>query len=132
MLAKSKKYPIKQHKIVKLETDFAGIKEGAMLFVATREIIEAYMYTIPAGEFRTIHRLRNELARKYNCDATCPVSTAIFIRQIAEIALIELHNGKAKNEIAPFWRLVEPDSKIAKKLEIDNNWIQLQREIESN
>lgn len=103
-----------------------------MLFVATREIIEAYMRNIPAGECRTIHRLRNELARKYNCDATCPVSTAIFIRQIAEKALIEFHNGKAKNEIVPFWRLVESETKIAKKLEIDSNWIHLQREMESN
>lgn len=103
-----------------------------MLFVATREIIEAYMHTIPVGECRTIHRLRNELARKYHCDATCPVSTAIFVRQIAEKALIELQHGKAINKVAPFWRLVEPDSKIAKKLEIDSHWIQLQRELESN
>jgi hypothetical protein len=132
MLKQLKKYPIKQHKIVKLETDFAGIKAGAILFVATREIIEVYMHSIPFGECRTIHRLRNELARKYNCDATCPVSTAIFIRLIADKALIELHNGKSKNEIAPFWRLIEADSKIAKKLEVDSNWIELQREIESS
>jgi hypothetical protein len=132
MLTKPKKYPLKQHKIVKLETDFTGIKAGSMLFVATREIIEAYMYAIPRGECRTVHRLRNELARKYNCDATCPVSTAIFIRQVAEKALLELDYGKAINEVAPFWRLVEPDSKIAKKLEIDSSWIQLQREMESN
>lgn len=132
MLTEPKKYPLKQHKIVKLENDFAGIKAGAMLFVATREIIEAYIYSIPAGESRTVHRLRNELARKYNCDATCPVSTAIFIRQVAEKALLELDNGKAINEVAPFWRLVEPDSKIAKKLEIYSNWIRLQREMEAN
>jgi len=132
MLTKPKKYPLKQHKIVKLETDFAGIKAGSMLFVATLEIIEAYMYAIPRGECRTVHRLRNELARKFNCDATCPVSTAIFIRQVADKALLELDDGKAINEVAPFWRLVEPDSKIAKKLEIDSSWIQLQREMESN
>jgi len=132
MLTKPKKYPLKQHKIVKLETDFAGIKADSMLFVATREIIEAYMYAIPRGECRTVHRLRNELAREYNCDATCPVSTAIFIRQVAEKALLELDYGKAINEVPPFWRLVEPDSNIAKKLEIDRSWIQLQREMESN
>jgi hypothetical protein len=49
MLTKPKKYPLKQHKIVKLETDFAGIKADSMLFVATREIIDAYLYAIPRG-----------------------------------------------------------------------------------
>jgi hypothetical protein len=46
--------------------------------------------------------------------------------------LLELDYGKAINEVPPFWRLVEPDSNIAKKLEIDSSWIQLQRKMESN
>lgn len=113
----------KQAKMVRLETNFAGIKAGAMLFVATPEIIQNYIKDIPSGEFRTVHRMRNELARKHKCDATCPVSTAIFIRKIAENALFELHNGKSAEQITPFWRVLEPDSKIVKKLALDTAWL---------
>ena len=94
-----------------------------MLFVATPEIIQTYINHIPRGEFRTIHRIRNELARKHHCDATCPVSTAIFIRKIAENALLELQNGKPAEQITPFWRVLAPDSKIVKKLAIDTAWL---------
>ncbi len=113
----------KQAKKVRLETDFAGIKAGAMLFVATPEILQQYIAGIPRGEFRTIHRIRNELARQHQCDATCPVSTAIFIRQVAERALEAITSGQTADQVTPFWRVVEPDSKIAKRLNVDSAWL---------
>jgi hypothetical protein len=117
-------------KIVRLETDFAGIKAGSMLFVGTPMIIEDYIRKIPLADFRTIHRMRNELARKNQCDATCPVSTAIFLRMISEAAIEQLAEGKSPAEVLPFWRIIEPDSTIAKKLSIDSAWIAHQRELE--
>jgi hypothetical protein len=127
-----KKIPAKkQAKIVKLETDFAGIKAGSILFVATKEILENYILEIPRGEFRKIHRIRNELARKNQCDATCPVSTAIFIRQVADKALKEIESGKDESEVAPFWRVIEYDSKIAKRLAVDSEWIKHRQTLEN-
>jgi hypothetical protein len=119
-------------KIARLETDFAGIKAGSLLFVGTPMIIEDYIRKIPHAEFRTVHRMRNELARKNQCDATCPVSTAIFVRMIAEASIEQMAEGKAISELTPFWRLLEPDSKIAQKLSIDSQWIAHQRELELN
>jgi hypothetical protein len=118
-------------KRVRLETDFAGIKAGTMMLVGTPEIFAAYLRKIPAGQTRTIERTRNELARQNDCTATCPVTTAIFLRIVAEAAIEQLAAGKAASEVVPFWRVIEPGSTIAKKLSVDGQWIALQRELES-
>jgi hypothetical protein len=120
----------KQPKRVVLDTDFAGIKAGTKLFVGTPLLIDGYIRAIPCGATRTIERMRRDLARKHQCEATCPVSTAIFIRMSAEAALEEISEGVTVNDVAPFWRVVEPDSKIAKRLSVDSKWIATQREME--
>lgn len=128
---KDKLHQPKQPKRVVLETDFAGIKAGTTLFVGTPLLVDSYIRAIPRGTTRTIERMRRDLARKNQCEATCPVSTAIFIRMSAESALGELAEGAAITEVAPFWRLVAPHSKIAKRLSVDSEWISLQRDSEA-
>ena len=120
----------KQSKKVVLDKNFAGIKAGQRMLVGTPKMIDRYIRKIPRGEVRTIHRLRNELARRNGCDATCPVSTAIFIRISAEAALEELQQGTDISDVAPFWRLIGPNDKITKKLNVDKEWIEIQREME--
>jgi hypothetical protein len=107
-------------KRVMLDKAFAGIPAGSMLFVGTPQIIEAYLKSIPSGETKGVHGLRNELARKNKCDAMCPVSTAIFLRICSEAAIEKLNAGAAVSEVTPFWRVIEADSTIAKKLSIDS------------
>lgn len=121
----------KQAKRVVLATDFAGIKAGTRLFVGTPLMIDDYIRGIPRGETRTIERLRKDLARRNRCQATCPVSTAIFLRMSAEAALEDLQDGAAPEAVTPFWRVIGPDSKIAKRLSVDANWIAAQRESET-
>jgi hypothetical protein len=65
---------------------------------------------------RTIARLRNELARKADAQSMCPVTTAIYLRIVAELSLRDLAQGKRLDDVIPFWRVVTPDSKVAKKL----------------
>ena len=120
----------KAPKRVRLDKDFAGIKAGTLLFVGTPPIIDAYLRKVPPGETRTIERMRRDLARAHQCDATCPVSTAIFLRIAAEAALENLQQGKASTEVSPFWRVVAPDSTIARKLPVDSAWIAHQRALE--
>ncbi|MFC4699007.1 hypothetical protein ACFO4O_02415 [Glaciecola siphonariae] len=132
-MAKSAKEQLnaeKQEKVVILDKDFAGVKAGKTLFVGTPKIINSYIKKIPFGETRTIMRLRNELARKWKADATCPVSTSIFIRIAAQAAIDELNQGKDISKVTPFWRLLTSEDKIAKKLSIDSKWIDAQRESE--
>ena len=121
----------KSPKKVVLDKDFAGVKKGQRLFVATPQIVDQYINRIPFGETRTIQRMRNEMARNRKCDASCPVSTAIFIRVVAQAAIEEMENGKTPDEVTPFWRLLSSKDKITAKLSIDSQWLDLQREMES-
>ncbi len=117
----------KQPKMVVLDKDFAGVKQGQRLFVATPKIVDDYIRSIPYGETRTIERMRRDMARRRKCDASCPVSTAIFIRIAAQAAVDEMNAGKEMSEVSPFWRLLKSSDKITKKLSVDSAWVDQQR-----
>ncbi|MGL4239304.1 hypothetical protein [Tabrizicola sp.] len=102
--------------VVTLHTDFAGVKAGNTMLISSPGDIAAYIAKIPPGETRTIDRLRNELARKAGALAMCPVTTAIYLKVVSEVALRDLDEGKRLDEVVPFWRVVSPDSKVAGKL----------------
>jgi hypothetical protein len=119
-------------KRVRIDAPFAGIPAGSMLFVGTPNIVANYAKKIPHGETRTIERMRRDIARNNDCDAMCPVSTAIFLRMVAEGAWDELQAGKTPDKVVPFWRLIEPGSTIAKKLRADSAWLAHQRDIETS
>jgi hypothetical protein len=102
--------------VVTLPSDFAGVRAGATMLISSPGEIANYVARIPRGETRTIDRLRNELARKAGAQAMCPVTTAIYLRVVAEVALDDLEAGKRLEEVVPFWRVVRPGSKIAAKL----------------
>lgn len=121
----------KEPKRVVLETRFAGIEAGSILYVATPDIVADYVRKIPPGTTRSIPRMRRDLAKKNKADATCPVSTAIFLRSVAEISLKAMAEGAQAAEVTPFWRIVEPGSPIAKRLALDEDWILGQRAMET-
>jgi hypothetical protein len=99
-----------------LHTDFAGIKAGSVLFIGSPGVFANYISRIPPGETRSVEAMRNELARRNGAAATCPVSTAIYLKVVAEVALDELAQGKPTQSVIPFWRVIEPGSKIARRL----------------
>ena len=120
----------KNEKIARLESDFAGMKAGQLMFVATPLIVDKYIRSIPEGSYRTVPGMRNELARRHKCDVACPVSTAIFVRMSAEAAIEQMEEGRSAEEVSPFWRILRPTDKIAKKLPIDPEWIKTRRLME--
>ena len=102
--------------VVMLHADFAGVKAGNSMLISSPGEIANYLARIPRGETRTMDRLRNEMARKAGANAMCPVTAAIFLRVVAEVALADLAEGKRLDQVVPFWRVVTPDSKVASKL----------------
>ncbi len=84
------------------------------MYVATPLIVDNFIREIPHGSTMTVKELRNELAKKNNCDDTCAISTSIFVRMVGEASLEELDNGKSQNEIAPFWRVISSEDKVTK------------------
>jgi hypothetical protein len=70
------------------------------------------------------------LAEKNHSDATCSVSTSIFLRTVAEYTWEEFNRTGSTQDLAPFWRVVESNSPMAKKLNFDPAGIELQQELE--
>ena len=120
----------KSPKVVILEKDFAGLRAGSSMFVATPKIVDEFINKMPYGRFITMPELRADLAIEYDCDATCPVSTAIFLRVVAEAALEHLEQGAKTADITPFWRVVAPGDKVSARLPIDQKWLEARRQEE--
>jgi hypothetical protein len=118
------------HSVV-LDKDFAGVPKGAKLLISDPQEVRRFLIEqTRAGDFMPIQHMRRVLAAAHQCDATCPVSTAIFLRTVSEAAWDELQAGAPLSEIAPFWRVVEPNSTLAGKLRCGSPWIEQQRTAE--
>ncbi len=113
-----------------LDNDFAGIPKGSKLHISCPVEVAEELKNIPSGSTMSIQAFRRRLAEKNNCDATCPVSTSLFLRIVAEHTWEEFSRTGSTKELAPFWRVVESSSPMAKKLNFDSAWIDLQQELE--
>ena len=102
--------------IKKIDKAFADIPAKARMLVATPEIFEDYLRTIQKGESRNLKQIRKDLAKKFKAQHTCPVTTGIFLRIVAEANYQRMSQGLSPEKIAPFWRAIEPGSPLARKL----------------
>ncbi len=119
--------PKTEAKIVQLDKDFAGIPAGSDLFVPTPRIVEAYIRKIPKGVSVTPQTLRKDLASEHKAEATCPVTTGIFLRIVAEAAYEQYQAGSRLKDLAPFWRVIDTQSPTAKKLSFGTEFLLDQR-----
>ena len=117
----------KSYKIKTIYKKFADIPEGSKMFIATPRIIDDYIKHIPYGKSTELSTMRNDLAIEYQADNTCPVTIGIFLRIVSEASYEELKSGKGIEEVTPFWRIVNPKSKLANKLECGAEFINKQR-----
>ena len=121
----------KEPKIKRIDIDFADIPAGSNMLIATPKIIDNYIQEIGVGKRIDTKTLRKDLALAHNADYTCPVTTGIFLRIVAEANYEKLQQGKHVKEITPFWRVIEPNSIIAKKLTFGQDFLLQQIEKES-
>ena len=110
-----------------LDKPYAGLRAGQRLFIASPALIDARIRAIPPGETMEPAALRAELARAHGADATCPTSTGIFLRIIAERALDQETAGQ---EPTPFWRVIAPEVPLARKLRCGADEIRHRRAME--
>ena len=106
----------KSYKIKIIDKKFADIPKGSKMLIASHPIIDEYVKSILYGEFIEPVKMRDDLAKEYQADKTCPVTTGIFLRLVSEASYEDYYNGIDLDAITPFWRMVNPNSKLAVKL----------------
>lgn len=106
-----------------------GRPAGSKMLISSPQEIADYISNIPVGKFANIGQMRDELARKHMADFTCPLTTGIFLRIVAEKSYEEI--SSTQNKVVPFWRAIEPDSKLANKLSFGSDFISQMREKEA-
>ena len=90
----------------------ARFGSGPMLVPSPREV-EAFMRGVPCGSVTTPSRIREFLAAQHLADATCPLTTGIFIHIAAEAAAEDERAGKTG--VTPYWRVVKDDGSLNPK-----------------
>lgn len=114
-----------------LERDYAGMPAGSAMLISSPREVQAFLQAaVPVGKTLDLRELRDQLAARHGAAGTCPMSTSIFVRIVAEDAWDQLETGASPSDVAPFWRVVDPKSALAKKLRAGPQWIELQRRAE--
>lgn len=118
--------------VKELDKAFRGFSVGDKMLIPTPHLIKDYLKTLSVGEFVDVPTLRENLAVQYKADFTCPLTTGIFLRIVAEAALDELQqNAGALESVTPFWRVISPELPLAKKLSCGVDWLTVMREKET-
>ena len=86
---------------------------GATMLIARPLDVEELVFKIPKGKLATTATLRAKLARDFGAETTCPLTTGIFLRLVAEAAEEDRAQGKTK--IAPYWRVIKNDGALNEK-----------------
>jgi hypothetical protein len=116
--------------VKRIDKNFADIKAGEKMLIATPQVVDDYIRQIPKGTETSLLQMRKDLAAEFHADKTCPVTSGIFLRIVAEAAYEEYEKGKAINKITPFWRMINEKSPTAKKLSFGTKFLLAQRKKE--
>jgi hypothetical protein len=120
----------KEPKIKRIDFNFADIPANSNMFIATPQIIDNYIKQIPKGKIVSVQTMRKDLAIENKADYTCPVTTGIFLRIVAEANFEKYQQTNSIKSITPFWRVVEPNSTLSEKLTFGKDFIIKQRQAE--
>lgn len=86
---------------------------GRSVLVPTPLLVDGLIRKVPKGKLVTIKQIRERLAKDFKADATCPLTTGIFVRIVSEVAEEDLKAGKKK--VTPYWRVIRDDGSLIEK-----------------
>jgi len=85
---------------------------GTMLIAKPLDV-DALVRRVREGKLVTQSQIREKLAKDFDADTTCPMTTGIFLRIAAEAAEEDLHAGR--ESITPYWRVIKADGSLNAK-----------------
>ena len=127
---KEKFFSKENFEIKTIQKNFWGHVAGSKMLIPTPLMIQEYINQIESGKVSEIETMRNDLAIENGADFTCPMTTGIFLKIVAEYNYEKLNQKRV--DICPFWRIIDPNSKFSKGLSFDKNLIASKRNKEDN
>lgn len=121
-LANAKPYQVKR-----LENGFADLPSGCQMLIPSPPIIDGYLRATSPGTAIDIATMRDDLARQFGADKSCPLTTGIFLRIVCEAAFELIEAGADAADVTPFWRVVTPKMPLAAKLGCGKNFLVTKR-----
>jgi hypothetical protein len=86
---------------------------GRRVLIATPLLIDALIRKVKEGKLITLSQIRERLAKDFKADSTCPLTTGIFVRIVAEVAEEDRRAGK--KQVTPYWRVIRDDGSLNEK-----------------
>ncbi|MFQ6087713.1 MAG: hypothetical protein ACE5K0_02270 [Candidatus Methanofastidiosia archaeon] len=86
---------------------------GRRVLVPTPLLVNGLIRKVTKRKLVTLKQIRERLAKDFKADSTCPLTTGIFIRIVAETAEEDLRMGK--RQITPYWRVIKTDGRLNPK-----------------
>ena len=122
---KEKFFSKENFEIKTIQKNFWGHVAGSKMLIPTPLMIQEYINQIESGKVSEIETMRNDLAIENGADFTCPMTTGIFLKIVAEYNYEKLNQKRV--DICPFWRIIDPNSKFSERLSFDKNLIAIKR-----
>lgn len=104
-----------------------GAGPGKTMLFPSAQLLNDTIRAIPEGQSVTPTELRSELARRHGASMTCPVTTTMMLRLVAEAANESHRNGTSLDEVTPVWRVLDGKAAALRKLTFDPGYILDQR-----
>jgi alkylated DNA nucleotide flippase Atl1 len=99
-------------KLVQVPPKMSQLGKGMML-IPTPKLVDEIVRQVPRGRLATVGEIRRRLAADFSADVTCPLTTGIFIRIVAEASEEDRANGRKR--VAPYWRIIKDDGSLNPK-----------------
>lgn len=104
-----------------------GVMQSQSMLIPSRAMVEKLIAEIPVGGFGSLAAVRTRLAKACGADSTCPVTVRRHVQAIAETSCAAFEDGSRADDIAPFWRVVDPDRPDARRLPGGREFIRARR-----
>jgi hypothetical protein len=113
----------KPHQVKPAPIDIAGMRKGQMMLIPSAKIIDEFIRGIPEGKRIDVRTMRSDLAKLHGAQVSCPITTGILLRIVAEAAGEAHGRGVSVREITPVWRVIPKDAPLLKKLSCGSAFI---------
>ena len=107
-----------------------GMTPGKLMLYPSARMVNDAIRAIPEGESVTPKELRARLAEQYDVTYTCPVTTTMMLRVVAEAANEARACGAPPAELAPVWRVLDRSASALRQVTFDPDWVADARERE--